>query len=189
MLRPSKNWQLERACQHAQLQELFRQRLDLLFPQQCVCYGKLSIQRLRTLEVMVMSAPWNAFADYGGNNGNFGLLPTVLAAPAAARKVVEESGLQNLVGVGLTMEGIHTNWVINEALLEQGWRFTPQNDTSSWYEDWVSSFSRRRYGSSDPMLVQAWHILANRSEVSVYNGPRGHYFGRVRVPQRQPGHC
>ena len=127
--------------------------------------------------MVVVSTPWNAFADYGGNNGIFGLLPTVLAAPAAAHKVVEESGLQNLVGVGLTMEGIHTNWVINEALLEQGWRFTPQNDTSSWYEDWVSSFSRRRYGSLDAMLVQAWHILANRSEVSVYNGPRGHYFG------------
>jgi hypothetical protein len=128
-------------------------------------------------KIVVVSAPWDSFADYGGNNGNFGLLPTVLAAPAAAHKVVAERGLQNLVGVGLTMEGIHTNWVINEALLEQGWRFTPQNDTSSWYEDWVTSFSRRRYGSSDAMLAQAWHILANRSEVSVYNGPRGHYFG------------
>eukprot|EP01052_Picozoa_sp_SAG31_P012334 SAG31_NODE_719_length_12605_cov_22.378858_12_plen_123_part_00 len=106
----------------------------------------------------------------------FGLLPTILTAPAAAQKTVKGRGLNNMVGIGLTMEGIHTNWVINEGLLEQGWRFTPQ-DHESWYDDWVASFVKRRYGSSAPELVDAWEILANRSEVSVYNGPRGHYFG------------
>ena len=140
--------------------------------------------------------------NYGGNNGNFGLLPTILSAPAAAHKKVALQGLNNMVGVGLTLEGIHTNWVINEGLLEQGWRFTPQSEPSGnsgtadltetvaadwtetavaepaddWYQAWVTAFAQRRYGSAEPALVQAWQILANRSEVSVYNGPRGAYF-------------
>jgi len=142
---------------------------------------------------MMFCADGRRSADYGGNNGNFGLLPTILAAPAAAHKTVADRGLRNMVGVGLTMEGINTNWVINEGLLEQGWRFTPQDETT-WYEHWVEAFARRRYGSADEALAQAWQILANRSEVSVYNGPRGHYFGSwgntrslvVRVPSLFP---
>ena len=46
--------------------------------------------------------------NYGGNNGNFGLLATELRAPAAAHKKVTAQGLNNMVGVGLTMEGIYT---------------------------------------------------------------------------------
>jgi hypothetical protein len=46
--------------------------------------------------------------NYGGNNGNFGLLATELRAPAAAHKKVAAQGLNNMVGVGLTMEGIYT---------------------------------------------------------------------------------
>jgi alpha-N-acetylglucosaminidase len=87
----------------------------------------------------------------GGNNGVFGLLQTELKAPAAAYAKVTAQGLNNMVGVGLTMEGIHTNWVINEALLEQGWRFSVQS-----VEEWVRSFVTRRYGSNDANLQAAW---------------------------------
>lgn len=87
----------------------------------------------------------------GGNNGVFGLLQVELKAPAAAYAKVTAQGLNNMVGVGLTMEGIHTNWVINEALLEQGWRFSVQS-----VEAWVRSFVTRRYGSTDANLQAAW---------------------------------
>ena len=123
-------------------------------------------------DVVVGGSLRASLTDYGGNNGNFGLLPTVLGGPAAAHKTVVDRGLTNMVGVGLTMEGIMTNWVTNEGLLEQGWRLTPQHG-ANWYEDWVEAFAHRRYGSNDDALVQAWKILTNRSEVSVYNGPRG----------------
>ena len=43
----------------------------------------------------------------------FGLLATELKAPAAAHAKVAAQGLDNMVGVGLTMEGIDTNWIIN----------------------------------------------------------------------------
>ena len=49
------------------------------------------------------------FQNYGGNNGVFGLLKTELKAPAAAHAKVAAQGLDNMVGVGLTMEGIDTN--------------------------------------------------------------------------------
>ena len=50
-----------------------------------------------------------ALNNYGGNNGVFGLLETELKAPAAAHAKVAAQGLDNMVGVGLTMEGIDTN--------------------------------------------------------------------------------
>ena len=61
--------------------------------------------------------------------------------------------------------------VINDALLEQGWKFTTES-----VESWVSSFVQRRYASTSADLQQAWAILTNQSETSVYNGPRGRYF-------------
>ena len=61
--------------------------------------------------------------------------------------------------------------MINDALLEQGWKFTTES-----VESWVSSFVQRRYASTSADLQQAWAILTNQSETSVYNGPRGRYF-------------
>ena len=76
-----------------------------------------------------------------------------------------------MVGIGLTLEGIHTNWITNEALLSQGWQ---------WFEGeldaWVAEFAHRRYSSQHAGIGTAWAHLANFSEVSVYNGPRGEYF-------------
>jgi hypothetical protein len=73
--------------------------------------------------------------------------------------------------VGLTLEGIHTNWVTNAALLSQGWEFH-EGDLDTY----VADFAQRRYGSENAALGRAWAHLANFSEVSVYNGPRGAYF-------------
>ena len=113
-----------------------------------------------------------ALNNYGGNNGVFGLLATELKAPAAAHAKVAAQGLDNMVGVGLTMEGIDTNWIINDALLEQAWQFTTES-----VEEWVTSWVDRRYGvRGNAALQQAWAILTNQSETSVYNGPRGRYF-------------
>lgn len=86
-----------------------------------------------------------------------------------------------MVGVGITLEGIHTNWVTNEALLSQGWEFfVPHANAkeNASLNKWVQDFVSRRYnsGGNATMLQSAWSRLANFSTTSVYNGPRGNYF-------------
>lgn len=58
-----------------------------------------------------------------------------------------------MVGVGLTMEGIHTNWIINEALLSNGWQFYKDGEsTDSDLNQWVADFAARRYSSANTQL-------------------------------------
>ena len=90
----------------------------------------------------------------------------MLRAPAAAHKKVAAQGLNNMVGVGLTMEGIHTNWIINEALLSNGWQFYKGGEsTDSDLNQWVADFAARRYGSANTKLggqhsygIQSVHV-------------------------------
>ncbi|MEH1123055.1 alpha-N-acetylglucosaminidase [Micromonospora sp. CPCC 206061] len=64
------------------------------------------------------------------------------------------------VGLGLTMEAIHTTPAFFELIADRAWSSTPP------LEDWVRDFGRQRYGSSAPAVDQAWRAL----RVSVLDG-------------------
>ena len=73
--------------------------------------------------------------------------------------------LANLIkGIGFTMEGSENNPVMFELMSELPWR--PEKIDK--YE-WVKSYTKARYGVDDPVIQQAWTILAN----SIYNCPMG----------------
>ena len=67
-------------------------------------------------------------------------------------------------GIGFTMEGSENNPIMFEMMSELLWRskkFTK--------EAWVRNYVKARYGMDDPIIHQAWQILAR----SIYNCPFG----------------
>lgn len=67
-------------------------------------------------------------------------------------------------GIGFTMEGSENNPVMFELMSELPWR--PAKFTK---EAWVHNYVKARYGVDDPVIQQAWQILAR----SIYNCPFG----------------
>ena len=70
----------------------------------------------------------------------------------------------NRKGIGFTMEGSENNPVMFELMSELPWR--PENFTK---EAWIKTYVKARYGTDDPVLEQAWQLLAR----SIYNCPAG----------------
>jgi alpha-N-acetylglucosaminidase len=104
--------------------------------------------------------PWiyGMAPTFGGNNnvkGNLALIDsksaTVQASPAKG----------NLVGWGILPEGIETNEVVYELMTDIGWA-----DHRTSLDDWLTNYSRARYGDCPPEIKQAWELLLQ----SAYGG-------------------
>ncbi len=72
--------------------------------------------------------------------------------------------VQSPKGIGFTMEGSENNPMMFELMSELPWR--PEKFTK---ETWVKNYVKARYGVDDPVIEQAWMILAK----SIYNCPAG----------------
>lgn len=68
-----------------------------------------------------------------------------------------------MVGVGITPEGIHQNYVMYEFLLDRAWDQKSVN-VSSWIENYI----RRRYGFESIGVSSAWSML--RETIYNYKG-------------------
>ncbi|CAF1477286.1 unnamed protein product [Adineta ricciae] len=123
---------------------------------------------------------WNMLHDFGGNNGLFGSLVNVTNGPQAARNFSKEQ----MIGVGITMEGINQNEIMYEFALEQSWR-SPLNETE--LNDWLVGFVMRRYSSNQTIpssALYAWQDLGN----SVYHlNPNRAYSLMLRRPALDRG--
>lgn len=71
---------------------------------------------------------------------------------------------RHLCGIGFTMEGSENNPVMFELMSELPWRAQPFTK-----EEWVEQYVKARYGVPDPVINEAWRILAG----SIYNCPLG----------------
>jgi alpha-N-acetylglucosaminidase len=58
-----------------------------------------------------------------------------------------------MVGIGITPEGIETNYVLYDLMLEMGWR-EEQVETQSWLEEYTT----RRYGAHNSEVNTAWEV-------------------------------
>jgi alpha-N-acetylglucosaminidase len=95
---------------------------------------------------------WNVLLNYGQNYGLYGALEHYLSELGRARAT---GG--NLVGVGLTPEGINNNEHVFEMVADAAWR---EIDVAEWTGEWV----RRRYalrGPAESPVQEAWRILDN----------------------------
>lgn len=99
------------------------------------------------------SKPWvfGYIHNFGGNNplfGNLDLYRKDLNSLPSRR----DTG--HLSGVGLFPEGLNTNPVVYDYILDQSWR--PYDQT---IEAWLSGYARARYGHSSPAMDQVWAEL------------------------------
>jgi alpha-N-acetylglucosaminidase len=69
--------------------------------------------------------------------------------PRAA--VMENS---TMMGVGITPEGIHQNYVVYEFALEKAWQHQQMN-----HKKWLKNFSTVRYGFESKEIERAWLML------------------------------
>lgn len=102
---------------------------------------------------------WNTLLNYGQNYGFYGALEHYNSELTKARQT---GG--NLVGAGLTMEGINQNEHLFEMAADSPWQDT-QINVEQWKTEWVN----RRYGNvsaqASTAVQSAWTTLDN----SVYN--------------------
>ena len=69
-----------------------------------------------------------------------------------------------MVGIGISPEGIETNVVLYDLMLEMGWR-----NEEAVLEDWIKDYIERRYGGENSDVLTAWKSLVS----SVYNDSKG----------------
>ncbi|GMK56123.1 hypothetical protein CspeluHIS016_0211790 [Cutaneotrichosporon spelunceum] len=100
---------------------------------------------------------WNTLINYGQNNGMYGRLQMWCNAIIGAK-----NNGDNMVGQGLTMEGINNNENVFELATDQAWSSAPI-DLPAWTRDWVL----RRYAlgaaqdSAEAATQAAWLLLDN----------------------------
>ncbi|KAK6140422.1 hypothetical protein DH2020_025832 [Rehmannia glutinosa] len=103
--------------------------------------------------------------NFGGNIEMYGILNAVASGPIDAR--VSENSTMSLphpilqftktlrqIGVGMCMEGIEQNPVVYELMSEMAFR-----SDRFQLEEWLTTYSRRRYGKSVYQVEDAWKIL------------------------------
>ncbi|MFC6998229.1 alpha-N-acetylglucosaminidase [Rufibacter roseus] len=94
---------------------------------------------------------WNMLHNFGGNVSMYGLMDRIATWPS---KTLQDPDKGNLVGIGLTPEGIESNSVIYDLMMENAWR-----TTSIDLDTWLRGYTRRRYGKENEHANQAWQIL------------------------------
>lgn len=70
-----------------------------------------------------------------------------------------------MVGVGITPEGIHQNYVVYEFALEKAWRYKQIN-----HKKWIRHFSSVRYGFRSEPIEHGWMLLLK--SVYAFEGAR-----------------
>lgn len=93
---------------------------------------------------------WCLLHNFGGNIEMYGILDAISSGPVDART----SENSTMVGVGMCMEGIEHNPVIYELTSEMAFR-----SEKVQVQDWLKTYSRRRYGNVVHQVEAAWQIL------------------------------
>jgi len=101
---------------------------------------------------------WCMLLNFGGNVGMFGKMDVVASGPSKALNS-KESG--EMLGIGLTPEGIEQNPVMYELMTDNTWRKDSIN-----LNTWLKGYVRQRYGKFLPNAYNAWQVLRK----TVYNG-------------------
>jgi len=103
---------------------------------------------------------WNTLHDFGGQQGLTGNLPQITSGFGAAL-----NSSRNLQGVGITMEGIWTNYIVYDFTLSQAWgRAGPEP------RSWAVRFGARRYGGSAAAMEEAGRLWGALYDVAYASG-------------------
>jgi len=105
---------------------------------------------------------WCMLLNFGGNVGMFGKMDVVAVEPS---KSLKSKASGEMVGIGLTPEGIEQNPVMYELMMDNVWRKDSIN-----LNTWLNGYITQRYGKLLPDTYDAWQILRK----TVYNGGGSH---------------
>ena len=109
--------------------------------------------------------------NFGGHNNLFGNLNFIAKDPF---DVLKSTGKGNLVGYGLSPEGIENNEVVYELLTDAAWNEKEINVT-----EWLKNYCKSRYGNCPSGIEEAWSILLDKV-YSTFDG--GAYPFQLRPP-------
>ena len=94
---------------------------------------------------------WNVLYNFGGKVSVNGDLPRIAANLG---DVLASSAHGKLSGIGMTMEGLGTNPVVPDFVMDMTWRTSvPPVD------DWTRAYVTRRYGAANSHAWSAWQLL------------------------------
>ncbi|KAF8728724.1 hypothetical protein HU200_018000 [Digitaria exilis] len=99
---------------------------------------------------------WCLLHNFGGNIEMYGILDSVASGPIDARTSYNST----MIGVGMCMEGIEQNPVVYELTSEMAFR-----NKKVEVEDWLKTYSYRRYGQANAEIEKAWRYLYH----TIYN--------------------
>ncbi|XP_072975056.1 alpha-N-acetylglucosaminidase [Typha angustifolia] len=99
---------------------------------------------------------WCMLHNFGGNIEMYGILDAISSGPIDAHM----SRNSTMVGVGMCMEGIEQNPVVYELMSEMAFRRQKVQ-----VEEWLKSYSNRRYGQANLDIQKVWKILYH----TIYN--------------------
>ena len=94
---------------------------------------------------------WNVLYNFGGKTSLNGDLPSIAVNLDSAMRSPDKG---RLVGLGMTMEGLGTNPIVPDFVMDQVWRDSVPNVTS-WTRDYVV----RRYGDDNASAWSAWQLM------------------------------
>ncbi|MBL0178990.1 MAG: alpha-N-acetylglucosaminidase [Gemmatimonadetes bacterium] len=94
---------------------------------------------------------WNVLYNFGGKVSVNGDLPKIAANLDSA---VTSPAKGRLSGLGMMMEGLGTNPIVPDFVMDQTWRTTVP-DVTEWTHDYIS----RRYGAANSAAWSAWQML------------------------------
>ena len=112
---------------------------------------------------------WGIVNNFGENTGIFGDLPGIASEPVRA---AQGPYGHTMIGVGALMEGIDNNPVVYDLLFEMAWHDQPVDPSQ-----WITEYTKYRYGQSTPQLDRAWQLLLDTVYGSSY-GPQSIFCAR-----------
>jgi len=99
---------------------------------------------------------WCMLHNFGGNIEMYGVLDSISSGPIDARTSYNST----MIGVGMCMEGIEHNPVVYELMSEMAF-----HNKKVEVEDWLKTYSYRRYGRANAEIEKAWRYLYH----TIYN--------------------
>ncbi|CAL4914461.1 unnamed protein product [Urochloa decumbens] len=99
---------------------------------------------------------WCLLHNFGGNIEMYGILDSIASGPIEARTSYNST----MIGVGMCMEGIEHNPVVYDLTSEMAFR-----NKKVEVEDWLKTYSYRRYGQANTEIEKAWRYLYH----TIYN--------------------
>jgi alpha-N-acetylglucosaminidase len=126
---------------------------------------------------------WNVLYNFGGKVSVNGNLPAIAANLDSALTSPERGRLS---GLGMTMEGLGTNPIVPDFVMDQVW-----HDSVSGVEEWTRDYVARRYGAPNASAWRAWQMLLatafrSAAQTGDFLAERPQFYMRGRAYRSEP---